>query len=139
IFEYGYFVLLSNIDTTPKVLLSDYFCRTEIEEVFKTSKEYLDLLPLSKWTDTTIRGKILHDTIDTIVLLTLRRQMKESGISISEIFGRAQSLMCSRKQNGIVTVETPNKQVKDYYKLLGITIPAHVNLKTFSKSMNLKM
>ena len=24
-------------------------------------------------------------------------------------------------------------------KLLGITIPAHVNLKTFSKSMNLKM
>lgn len=97
------------------------------------------MLPLSKWTDTTIRGKILHDTIDTIVLLTLRRQMKESGISISEIFGRAQSLMCSRKQNGIVTVETPNKQVKDYYKLLGITIPAHVNLKTFSKSMNLKM
>lgn len=137
--KYGYFVLLSNIDTTPKVLLSDYFCRTEIEEVFKTSKEYLDLLPLSKWTDATIRGKILHDTIDTIVLLSLRKQMKDSGISTSEIFGRTQSLMCSRKKNGIVTVETPNKQVKEYYQLLGIAIPAHVNLKTFSKSMGLKM
>ena len=137
--KYGYFVLLANKDTTPKALLSDYFLRTEIEEVFKTSKEYLDLLPLSKWTDTTIRGKILHDTIDTIVLLSLRKEMKGSGISTSEIFGRTQSLMCSKKSTGIVTTETPNKQVKEYYNLLDISIPSHIKLKTFSKTMGLKM
>lgn len=137
--KYGYFVLLSNVDTTPKALLTDYFCRTEIEEVFKTSKEYLELLPLSKWTDTTIRGKILHDTIDTIVLLTLRKTMKGSGISMSEIFGRTQSLMCTKKSSGIVTIETPNKQVKAYYKLLGLSIPAHIKLIDFSHSLGLKM
>lgn len=137
--KYGYFVLLANRDTTPKQLLSDYFCRTEIEEVFKTGKEYLDLLPLNKWTDTTIRGKILHDTIDTIVLLSLRKNMKGSGISTSEIFGRTQSLMCARKSTGIVTTETPNKQVKEYYKLLGIPIPAHVKLTSFCKSIGLKV
>ena len=137
--RYGYFVLLSNIDASPKALLTEYFCRTEIEEVFKTSKDYLDLLPLSKWTDTTIRGKILHDTIDTIVLLSLCKAMKESGVSTSEIFGRTQSLMCARKNNGMVTVETPNKQVKEYYKLLGLQIPAHVNLKVISNSLGLKM
>lgn len=137
--KYGYFVLLANKDTTPKELLSDYFCRTEIEEVFKTSKEYLDLLPLNKWTDTTIRGKILHDTIDTIVLLSLRKEVKGSGISTSEIFGRTQSLMCSKKSTGIVTTETPNKQVKEYYNLLGLSIPAHVKLKSFTRSVGLKM
>lgn len=137
--RYGYFVLLSNIDASPKALLTEYFCRTEIEEVFKTSKDYLDLLPLSKWTDTTIRGKLLHDTIDTIVLLFIRKAMKESGVSTSEIFGRTQSLMCARKNNGIVTVETPNKQVKEYYKLLGLQIPAHVNLRVISNSFGLKM
>ena len=56
--KYGYFILLSNINTTPADLLSQYFCRTDIEGVFKTSKEYLKLLPLSKWTDLTVRGKI---------------------------------------------------------------------------------
>lgn len=44
-----YFVLVSNIDICPsKALLSEYFGRTDIEVVFKTAKEYLDLLPLSK-------------------------------------------------------------------------------------------
>jgi transposase len=105
--KYGYFVLVSNIDTSPKDLLSDYFGRTDIEVVFKTAKEYLDLLPLSKWTDSTVRGKILHDIIDTTALLLLRKSMRQSGMSTSEIIGRCQSLMCCRKKDGTITVETP--------------------------------
>ncbi len=66
---------------------------------------HCDLLPLNKWADTMIRGKILHDTVDTIALLSLRKEMKGSGISTSEIFDRTQSLMCSQKSSGIVTTE----------------------------------
>ena len=137
--KYGYFVLLSNIDTTPAELLTEYFGRTDIEVVFKTSKEYLDLLPLSKWTDITVRGKILHDIIDTIALLLFRKTMKPSGLSTSEIFGRCQSLMCSNNRQDIVTVETPSKQVKQYYKLSGVKIPAHIKVEAYRKSIGLKM
>ena len=133
--KYGYFVLVSNIDTTPAQLLSAYFGRTEIELVFKTSKEYLDLLPLSKWTDETVRGKILSDIIDTIVLLNLRKEIGNSGISTSEIFGKAQSLMCFRNRDGMVTVEAPNKKTKEYYQLLGIQIPAHVQTNEFVRDV----
>ena len=126
--KYGYFVLISNRDLTPKELLSEYFGRTDIEVVFKTSKEYLDLLPLSKWTDRTVRGKILHDIINTIVLLMLRKQLKHSGRSTSEIFGRCQALMCSKNSNSVVNVETPSKQAKEYYRLFQIPVPAHVEL-----------
>jgi hypothetical protein len=35
--KYGYFVLVSNLDKTPSALLTDYFSRTDIETVFKTS------------------------------------------------------------------------------------------------------
>lgn len=131
----GYFVLVSNIDATPKELLTEYFARCDIEAVFKTSKEYLDLLPLSKWTDETVRGKILHDIIDTIVLLLLRRQMDNSGISTSELYGKTQSLMCFRNNSGMVTVETPSRQVKEYYKLIGVSIPAHVKVDQFKKDI----
>ena len=133
--KYGYFVLLSNIEKTPAELLSDYFGRTDIEVVFKTAKEYLDLLPLSKWTDETVRGKILHDIINTTALLLLRKQLRESGYSTTEIFGRCQSLMCFRNQSGNVTVETPSKQVKEYYKLLNIEVPAHVNMQGYRDSV----
>ena len=128
--KYGYFVLISNRDLTPKELLSEYFGRTDIEVVFKTSKEYLELLPLSKWTDQTVRGKILSDIIGTICLLTLRKSLKHSGKSTSEIFGKCQSLMCCRSKD-VVTVETPSKQVKEYYKLVNLTVPAHVDLSKF--------
>ncbi len=137
--KYGYFVLLSNIDTTPKELLSDYFARTDIEVVFKTSKEYLDLLPLSKWTDTTVRGKILHDIIDTIIVLQMRKDLRKTGYSTTEIIGCTQSLMCRRNNAGQITVETPNKQVKSYYKLLGINIPAHIKVDDYKGKLGIKM
>ena len=133
--KYGYFVLISNLDLTPKELLTEYFGRTDIEVVFKTSKEYLDLLPLSKWTDQTVRGKILHDIIDTICLLELRKQLLPSGRSVSEIIGRCQSLMCFRNNKGIVTVETPSKQVKEYFKMFHTEVPAHVDLDKFAPAV----
>lgn len=133
--KFGYFVLVSNIDTTPEKLLTDYFGRCEIETVFKTSKEYLELLPISKWTDLTVRGKILHDIIDTIVVLLLRKEMDNSGISTSELYGKTQSLMCFRNSAGMVTVETPSKQVKQYYNLIHTDVPAHVEVASFKKGI----
>lgn len=132
--KYGYFVLLSNIDTTPDELLTMYFGRTEIEKVFKTSKEYLDLLPLSKWTDLTVRGKILHDIIDTTIYLMLQKKVMPTGISMTELFGKCQSLMCHNSQ-GQIHVETPNKQVKQYYKYLDIRVPAHIRMDSFMKDI----
>jgi len=136
----GFFVLVSNLDMTPKDLLTEYFGRTDIEVMFKTSKEYLDLLPLSKWTDVTVRGKILHDIINTICLLEIRKETLPSGKSVSEIIGKCQSLMCFRNNRGMVTVETPSKQVKEYYKLFHVEVPAHVDLGKYTHSvMGLKM
>ena len=99
--------------------------------MFKTSKEYLDLLPLKKWTDETVRGKILHDIINTIVLLHLRKEYIPTGISINEIAGKTQSLMCNTDHNGIVNVETPNKKTKEYYNILGVEIPSNVRISVF--------
>ena len=137
--KYGYFVLLSNIDTTPDDLLNQYFCRTEIESVFKTGKECLDLLPLRKWTDKTVRGKNLHDIVNTIVLLRLRKEYVPNGISTNEIAGKTQSLICSGGKNGLVHVETPNKKTKEYYGILGVEVPSNVRIGSFkAKVLGLK-
>ena len=130
--KFGYFVLISNRQVTPKELLREYFERTNIECVFKTSKEYLELLPISKWTDTTVRGKILHDIIDTIIVLLLRKQYDSTGYSLSEIFGRCQSLMCFNDGKRI-SVESPNKQTKKIYSLFGFDVPSSVTIEDARK------
>ena len=133
--RFGYFVLLSNRKLELVDLLTEYFGRTDIEGVIKTSKEYLGLLPLSKWSVDTVRGKILSDIINTIVLLNMRKALDESGLSVSEVTGKAQSLMCFRNKHGEILIETPNKKVKTYYKLIGETIPASLKIKDFRRKV----
>ncbi|HKM07690.1 MAG TPA: hypothetical protein VJ869_11955 [Sphaerochaeta sp.] len=79
--RFGFFILLSTELKEPDVKLDDYYGRSQIETVFKTSKKYLNLLPLSKWSDLSVRGKILSDIISTIALLQLRKKLSKPGIS----------------------------------------------------------
>lgn len=125
--KFGYFVLISNRKLEPREMLSEYFERTDIECVFKTSKDYLGLLPLSKWTAEAVRGKILLDIINTIIVLQLRKVIDEKGYSIPEIFGRAQSLMCN-SDGTMLNIETPNKQTKEFYGLFHYPVPSHLSL-----------
>lgn len=127
----GYFILLSNKALEPAEMLDEYYGRTDIETVFKTSKEYLDLLPLSKWSDLTVKGKILSDIINTIIFLTLRKQLQKTGISTTSLIGKSQSLMCTKKRDGTILVEVPNKNVKALYKELKISIPPSLELSSF--------
>ena len=134
----GYFVLVSNIDSTPAETLERYFGRMDIESFFKTSKEYLSLLPLSKWTRETIEGKLLNDMISTIVYLKIRKALSGTGLSMSKLFGRASSLMCTRKKDGTVIVEEANRQVKEIFKAAGIKIPSSLDIEEFEESCLLK-
>ena len=129
--RFGYFVLLSNKKLEPSELLTEYFGRTDIEGVIKTSKEYLGLLPLSKWTVETVRGKIFSDIINTIIFLKMRKTLDDSGLSMSEIISRTQSLMCFRNKHGEILIETPNKKVKSHYQLFGEDVPASLKINDF--------
>jgi len=134
--KFGFFVLISNYRKTPAEILDDYFCRASIESTFKTDKEYLKLLPLCKWTDTTVRGKILTDIISSIIRQQLQETIKGSPWSIPSVIGKCQSLMCCiDSKNDIVYIEHPNKQVKEIYKLCNITIPEKINLTPYLKQI----
>lgn len=133
--RYGFFILISNYDLSPAELLDRYFARVDIEMVFRTIKEYLDLLPLSKWTDLTVRGKILSDIISLIVYNGIRVGTAPSGNSVSSLLGKASSLMCTTDQKGTTHVETPDKQVKELASLLKIKIPGTMKVSSFREKL----
>ena len=127
----GFFVLISDKDKQPSDILDDYFGRMDMEPFNETSKECFDLLPPSSWSVQTVWGKVLYDIMNTIVLLLLRKDIsarkdKKYARSTSYIIGKCQSLMCLSKKNGTISVETPNKQAKEAFRLVGISIPSNV-------------
>ncbi len=81
----GFFVLVSNIEDEPDKMLDRYFGRMDIEVAFKTIKEHLELLPLCKWTDTTV--KILCDVIARICYSELRSCALKANMSVTEMLG----------------------------------------------------
>lgn len=129
----GYFVLISNYLKKPAEILDDYFSRTQIETTFKSDKEYIKLLPLRKWNDTTIRGKILSDIIDSIIRQMAYDMGRGTIYSMSAMIGKTQSLMCCiDSKDNTVYIDTPCKQVKEYYKGYGIPIPETINMTEYS-------
>ena len=46
--------------------------------------------------------------------------------------------MCTKKKDGTVIIEVPNKQVRDFYQELKVKVPSSLNLKEF-KADTLKL
>lgn len=133
--RFGYFVLLSNVSKTPKEILADYFRRVDIEAVFKTAKDYLNLLPLSKWSDQAVRGKILLDIVGTAVRLGILGRIAGTPNTVTDIWSATQSLMCFRNAKGTLIVETPNRQVKEAYAILGEVPPSTLDIGALRKAL----
>ena len=81
--------------------------------------------------DATITGaKIANGTITGT-------QIQASTITGAKI--ASTTIEASNIKDGTITVETPSKQVKEYYGLLGLSVPAHVKEDTCKKEIGLKM
>lgn len=130
----GFFILVANYSAEPQKILADYYGRTDIEGVFKTSKDFAGLLPLNKWNVRTVGGKILNDVISTIIILMLRDSLRVSKkdkkiqITTSEVFGRTQSWICLKQRNGELMIDVPRKQARECYEKLMISIPSSLKL-----------
>jgi hypothetical protein len=134
--EYGFFVLISTYVIDPKDLLIEYFARTDIEGVFKTAKNYLDLLPLAKWTDTTVRGKILSDMIATPIYLQSRMQVNKAKKSMTSAIGALEGSICLVNQDKNIRIDYPTKKVKEL-QVIDLSTGNNLSLVEYFKSMEL--
>ena len=129
----GFFVLVSNIDTSPEKLLDRYFGRTEIESVLNCGKEYLGMLPLNKHGEATVHGKLMQDLIDLMVYLAIRKITTPTGRSVSDYIYDLQAVDGYQSDEGTITVNVPNRQAKAAYSLFGFRTPATVDLDSYRR------
>ena len=133
----GFFVLVSNmVEMSPAEALDAYFSRMEVEQVLETAKDHLRLLPIAKWTETAMRGKVLHDVICTVAVLQVRKAVAAAGRAWSptDLWGKTSSLMCFRNGPSLV-LETPNKQCRQRFEGLGYRVPAKVDVTAYRRDV----
>lgn len=91
------------------------------------------MLPIRKWTDTTIRGKILGDIMDSIICQSAHELGKGVIYSMSSMIGKTQSLMCCLdSRDSTVYVDTPCKHVNEYYKGYDVAVPEQLNIEDYT-------
>ena len=131
----GFFVLVSNVDTTPERLLDRYYGHTEIETALNCGKEYLGMLPLNKHRESTVNGKLMQDMISLIVYLRIRKVTVPTGRSVSDHIYDLQSLDCYLLGTNVLVVNPANRQAKAAYRLFNSKIPSKVDLDEYRKRM----
>lgn len=132
----GYFVLLSNIKDSPSGMLERYLKRVDIELIFKTAKSFEGLLPLAKWNDTRVRGKILLDVIDTMLRAEMLKLTRDSKESVMDLFHDAASIGCFC-HDGELRIETPNKQARNAYAVFDNKAPLSLKLEAWSQQLGI--
>ena len=133
----GFFVLMSNMDEmAPASALDAYFSRTGAEQVFKTAKDHLRLLPIAKWTETAMRGKVLHDVICTVATLQVRKAVADAGRcwSPTDLWGKSSSPVCLGNGPALVP-GTPNRQCRQRFEGLGFKVPAKVDVASYRRDV----
>jgi len=118
----GKFLLVYSGDYTPLECLSIYRDRDSIEKAFRTLKTDLDIFPMRKRKESTIRGTIFVFFLSLIIRNALMRGMISTGLmkrySLERMILELEKLHVMEDQNGNLTELERTKKQKDILEAL---------------------
>ena len=117
--EHGVFILLATRRIQPEHVLSHYYVRQDIEQVFDITKNYASLLPLNVEKEETFRRHLLMTFIATALLQRIQNELKNSNFSLDRILMRMRTQKAKVFENVVIPGE-PVKEHRQIYKLLGV-------------------
>ncbi|MDR1992137.1 MAG: transposase, partial [Nitrososphaerota archaeon] len=118
----GFCVLISSERVDVKEILSLYYLRQMVEQVFDVSKNYADVLPLRVHSEDAFRGHLLLSFICSVVFLLLNRLLEGSVFCAGGVFVVLRNQKC-KVFDDCILVKEPTRKVNEIYKKLGIDSP----------------
>jgi hypothetical protein len=118
----GMFMLLSSENSLIENVLPLYYTRQRIEQLFDTSKNYADLLPLRIHSEEAFRGHLLISFFASIMYLTINNRLKDSKFSTVGALDAMDALKISIYDDYNIISEQI-KVVKDVISTLNLQIP----------------
>lgn len=117
--EHGVFVLLATRRIQAAQILSHYYARQDVEQVFDIAKNYAPLLPLNVEKEETFRGHLLMTFIAAAILQKLQNDLRPSQFSIDRVLMRMRTQKAKVFENVVIPAE-PVREHNEIYKLLEV-------------------
>jgi CRISPR/Cas system CSM-associated protein Csm2 small subunit len=120
--KFGAFVLISSENVSTREILSLYYTRQVIEQIFDFTKNNLDLIPIRVHSEATFRGHLMLTFLASILLLPINQKLNEGKHCTIEVFSMMRNLKCKIYDHEIL-VKEPTKKMKKIAELLQVKIP----------------
>lgn len=117
----GIFVLVSSSKLKEKEVVSHYYDRQKVEQLFAYSKADLNLTPIRTHSDSTFRGYLLITFISLILYIELKHLLTDK-FAMEESLLTLRNLKCKIYGNNLYVQELTKAQ-KEIYEQLGIIVP----------------
>ncbi len=121
----GLFLLVSSRAVAKKRILSLYYTRNQVEELFRIGKGEGKMLPLDIHNDGTLHGHLMMTLLSTAILKILQDRLLKTKLSTAEVFSVLSHQVALIYPDSLVTSE-PVKKMNAIYKHFKIKCPEEV-------------
>jgi hypothetical protein len=118
----GMFVIVSSIDIDINEILSYYYSRQAIEQVFDVCKNNINLLPIRCHNAETTRGHLFVSFITSVFYLLINAKFKATKHSATNAFSTLHYLLSKKIDNNFY-IDELNRKMKEVLSILKISIP----------------
>lgn len=123
--EAGLFMLVSSREVAKSSILSLYYTRNQVEELFRIGKGEGKMLPLDIHSEDTLRGHLMMTLLSTAILKILQDRLLGTKLSTSEVFSVLSHQGALVYPDSLVTSE-PVKKMNDIYKHFKVKCPEEI-------------
>ena len=122
----GIMILISSKKIETIDIISSYYLRQNIEQIFGFFKDDLDSLPIRRHNDNTIQGYLFLQFIILILFLQFRKKL-EGKYTVEQAVLLARNLKCKIFEKTILVSEA-NKKQTEIYKLGDVVVPKNLGI-----------
>lgn len=123
----GLFVIYSSRPIKVAEILSKYYTRQQIEQVFDICKNNTKMLPLRTQTEETFRGHLILAFIASVIVKILQERLKNSKITPAGAFFSLGNQDCKLFDDRVITAEF-TKNSNDVLKLFKLKCPVEIKV-----------
>ncbi|MCH3919274.1 MAG: transposase [Sphaerochaeta sp.] len=121
----GIFMLISSRPIRKEDILSIYYMRQQIEQVFDLCKNNTKMLPLRVQSEETFRGHLLLSFAASVIVKHIQEKVRKTAMTPQGILTALRNQKCKVFDNNILTMEATRK-ANEAYKLFNITVPHEI-------------
>ncbi len=121
----GLFVIYSSRPLKKEEVLSKYYTRQQIEQVFDLCKNNTKMLPLRTQTEETFRGHLILAFIASVIVKVLQEKLKDTTMTPEGVLFTLRNQKCKVYDDKVITAEFVKKS-NDVLKFFKLKCPVEI-------------